>query len=44
MSRLILTAGLEKVLGEFKNTYSNEAIKPVVRDIRTMLETEKEGL
>ena len=44
VSRLILTAGLEAVLDQFKNSYNNEAIEPVVREIRAMLEIEKEGL
>ena len=44
VSRLILTAGLEAVLNEFKNTYKNEAIEPVMREMRAMLEIEKDGL
>lgn len=44
VSRLILTAALEALLNEFKNIYNNEAIDPVVRDMRAMLEIEKGGL
>ena len=39
-----ISAGLEAVLNEFKNTYKNEAIEPVMREMRAMLEIEKDGL